>query len=148
MEIIYKANDGTQFNNEKECFNYERAMESRYDLSNVVLIDHWGNILKARNRAECYRAIEHAFYIVLKTEEDYKKIETINKEGGFTTKLPKYNKNCEGQETIFAYKYADTYGLWVNLNECLAETRAEIERIKTLVAHPTEKKVKKTIDRQ
>lgn len=132
MKTIYVANDGEQFENEKECLDYEREVEKKYNLSNVVILNQKGEILKARNRLECYNALEWAHYILVKSEKDYNKIKVVGKEAGYADDFPDYNKKYEGQETIFVYDYMNDLGQWVNLDDFLQKVKEDIMRAKHL----------------
>ena len=39
MEIIYRANDGTEFTNEQDCINYENVANCLYDKKHFIAFD-------------------------------------------------------------------------------------------------------------
>ena len=47
MKVIYEAKDGTQFNTEEECQDYERRDSALYDISNFIATDKDGNHVPA-----------------------------------------------------------------------------------------------------
>ena len=40
MEIIYRANDGTEFTNEQDCINYENAANCLYDKKHFIAFNN------------------------------------------------------------------------------------------------------------
>lgn len=139
MKTIYVANDGEQFENEKECIEYEKKVGEKYNLSNALILNPKGEHLKARNRLECHNALEWAHYILVKSEKDYNKIKAICEELGFGDDFPVYNKKYEGHETIFAYEYMTDEGQWVNLDDFLLKVKEDIAEIKSFVEKAKQK---------
>lgn len=132
MKTIYVANDGEQFENEKECLDYEREVEKKYILSNAIILNEKGEVLKTRGKLECYNAVEWARYLLVKSEEDYDKIKAIIKEVGFSDELPDYNKKYEGREAVYAFNYMNDLSQWVLLDDFLLKVEEDIEHIKHL----------------
>lgn len=132
MKTIYVANDGEQFENKEECIEYEKDQEKKYNLSEVIILNKKGEVLKTRNRAECYSACADAHYILVKSEEDYKKIQTINREAGYSDIFPRYNEKYEGKENVYAYEYMNRDCEWVDLNFLLQKVKEDIVDIKFL----------------
>lgn len=126
MKTIYEANDGTQFETEKECLTYEREQKEKYGFSNVVFLNSKNEILKTGTKFDCCVAIDNAIYIIVKSEKDYEKVKMLNEEVGYRNNFPKYNKRYEGQETIFAYDYAGGLDSWTNLNDLLLKVQEDI----------------------
>ena len=47
MKVIYEAKDGTQFDTEKECQDYERRNSALYDITSFIATDKYGNPVPA-----------------------------------------------------------------------------------------------------
>ena len=47
MKVIYEAKDGTQFDTEKECQDYERRNSALYNIKNFIATDKDGNYIPA-----------------------------------------------------------------------------------------------------
>ena len=47
MKVIYEAKDGTQFNTEEECQDYERRNSALYDITSFIATDKYGNPIPA-----------------------------------------------------------------------------------------------------
>ena len=47
MKVIYEAKDGTQFNTEKDCQDYERRNSALYDIHSFIATDKDGNHVPA-----------------------------------------------------------------------------------------------------
>ena len=47
MKVIYEANDGTQFDTEEKCRDYERRNSALYDISSFIATDKYGNHVPA-----------------------------------------------------------------------------------------------------
>lgn len=59
MEIIYKAFDGTYFDNESDCQEYEWKQEHRDGFRNLILYDKDENILEDIMSEETYIKTMH-----------------------------------------------------------------------------------------
>ena len=132
MKTIYVANDGKQFENEKECLDYEKRIEEKYNLTESILFTKSGEALKTRNKTECYRACVNAHYMFVKSEKDYNKIKAIFKEAGYSDIFPEYNKKYEEEGNIFAYEYTNKNFEWVELHFLLQKVIEDISKIKFL----------------
>lgn len=130
MEIIYRANDDTEFTNKEDCINYEKELAEIYDLSNVTMLDQKMEILNTNTKDEVIFAIGRVFYFSVKTEEDYKKVVELFYKEEMSDNFPIYDKKYEGKQTIYAYDYK--YGEkddWTNLNELLEKMQEDFEEI-------------------
>lgn len=132
MKTIYVANDGEQFENKKDCLDYEKRIEENYNLTEAILFTRTGEVLKTRNRAECYSACSNAHYMFVKSEKDYDKIKAIFKEAGYSDIFPEYNKKYEEEGNIFAYEYANKDFEWVELHSLFQKVIEDIAKIKFL----------------
>ena len=47
MKVIYEAKDGTQFDTEEECRDYEKRNSALYDITNFIAADKYGNLVPA-----------------------------------------------------------------------------------------------------
>ena len=47
MKVIYEAKDGTQFDTEEECQDYERRNSALYNIKNFIATDKDGNCIPA-----------------------------------------------------------------------------------------------------
>ena len=132
MKTIYVANDGEQFENKKDCLDDEKRIEEKYNLTEAIFFTKTGEVLKTRNKAECYRACANAHYIFVKSEKDYDKIKIIFEEAGYNDIFPEYNKKCEEEGNIFAYEYTNKDFEWVELHFLFQKVTEDIAKIKFL----------------
>ena len=82
MEIIYRANDGTEFTNEQDCINYENVTDCLCDKKHFIAFD---SNLEPYNIAP--DEIEHVFemmeYFVCLTDEAVNAFNSMYKQTGF-----------------------------------------------------------------
>ena len=67
--ITYIANDGTEFNNEKECVAYEEELANRFqEVKDYVLaLDSSGDILLFDNEDDFMNIYENISYLIITT---------------------------------------------------------------------------------
>lgn len=131
MEIIYRANDGNEFTNEKDCLNHEEKIAEEYDFSNIVMLDKEMEVLKTNTKDDILNAIDYVCYFSVETEKDYNKIVNLLKKAGYYDILPEYDKKYEGKQAIYVYDYE--YGgtdEWVNFNEFCEKITENIVKIR------------------
>lgn len=107
MKTIYESNDGKQFENEKDCLDYEKRAEKEYDFSEIVFLGRNGKIYKVENEADSHKVCAGIHYFLVKSEKDYNKVKTMYENAGYYDTFPEYNKNYEGKEAIYAYGYEE-----------------------------------------
>ena len=99
MKVIYEANDGTQFDTEEKCRDYERRNSALYDISSFIATDKYGNHVPADGYG--YSPDDFDYFCCF-TEDGVKACEEFFRENGvpFSFKLEPnkvnyndYNKN-------------------------------------------------------
>lgn len=130
MEIIYRANDDTEFTNKKDCINYEKKLAEDFDLSNVVMFDQKMRPLSTDTKNDVTYAIERVYYFSVETRKDYSKVVNLFRKFDMYDDFPEYNEKYEGEKTIYAYdcEYGNRDG-WTNLSECLEAITKNIAQI-------------------
>ena len=105
MRAIYIANDGTKFDDEWECENYEQEQR----MSSLIILDD--GLEKINN-------LDRAFFIKVTSS---KAIEALDYEGAYLAK----NKDIASWE-IKDYAYIDEKGGYVPLDEYIAELESTL----------------------
>ena len=80
MRIIYEAFDGTQFNDEFECKDYEWKKDHEKSLCNLIFYDKNGKILNNKLSEETYNKV---MTINVLTTDAIKTLEDIGDYTGF-----------------------------------------------------------------
>ena len=86
MECLFKAIDGTIFNDEDECIDYERKLNAKG--RQIRLYDSNLNPLEY-----CHCSLDDCFYIYVETEEDFDFVYNDLAETGQITYGFDYNEN-------------------------------------------------------
>ena len=107
MEIIYRANDGTEFYDEDDCVEYERRLEyEKRDLKSRFF-DKKGKEMNNTNIEDCY---EHGWYVEFASLEE---AEFYDKETSYLVGGTYFDsKPCAGR-----FYYDQEEGRWRNLEE-------------------------------
>lgn len=109
MEIVYRADDGTEFNNEDDCTEYEERQRLRKIKLTSRFWDRSGHPLLIEDLAG---TVEHAYYAELATDEEAVFIDSYA-----------YEKVgcCIFEDTSYAkagrYYYDSDYDKWKNIEE-------------------------------
>lgn len=121
MKVIYEAKDGTQFNTETECREYERKHCSLFDLHNFVALDSKGNLV----HADDYNYSPDDFdYFCCFTENAVEDCKELFRENGI-----RLNFVIEPNK-VYHYNYDGD--VWQPLSERLDYLRSEFNRFSAL----------------
>ena len=121
MKVIYEAKDGTQFNTEEECQDYEKRNSALYDISSFIATDKYGNPVPA----DGYGYSQDDFdYFCCFTEDSVKACEEFFRENGVPLSF-KLEPN-----KVYYYDYNKEF--WQPLSEKLSYLRSEYNRFSTL----------------
>lgn len=77
MRTVYIADDGTKFDNELDCENYEYELNVKNNT--IIMFDEEGEVLDSSN----YMNIENCYYIKIKTNNDLEILQKIYEYTGF-----------------------------------------------------------------
>ena len=118
MEIIYRAFDGKDFDDEDECRTYELLTEFSNKPSAVFATTD-GEIFTLKDILEEQYAIEDAIYIYCANYEAYNNTAEVFDEFGST--FPEWD-SCAFLEISRCWMWDETvhYGSWVDLGEKLS----------------------------
>lgn len=111
MEIIYRADDGTEFYDEDSCVRYERRLANKERNLKSRFFDRKGKEMDNTNIEECY---EHGWYVEFASLEE---AEFYNKETYELVGNTYFDgKPCEGR-----FYYDRDEATWRNLEELYQE---------------------------
>lgn len=121
MKVIYEAQDGTQFDTEEECQDYERRNSALYDIHSFIATDKDGN----HAPADGYGYSPDDFdYFCCFTEDAVKACEEFFRENGI-----RFNFAIEPNK-VYHYNYEGE--VWQPLSEKLGYLRSEYNRFLAL----------------
>lgn len=121
MKIIYEANDGTQFNTEEECQDYEKRNSALYDITSFIATDKYGNPVPADDYG--YSPDDFDYFCCF-TEEGVKACEEFFRENGVPLSFKlELNK-------VYYYDYNKE--VWRPLSEKLSYLHSEYNRLSAL----------------
>ena len=117
MRVIYEAFDGTQFEDEDECKDYELDCEAKKVENEIVLLDQYGKVI-----AGSYANIDFdkVFTIAVGNVEAVELLTKIFDEAGIYAP-----KNGFKENTV--YWWDDEKIEWLNVAEKIAELNEEVE---------------------
>ena len=121
MKVIYEAKDGTQFNTEEECQDYERRNSALYDISSFIATDKYGNHVPADGYG--YSPDDFDYFCCF-TEDGVKACEEFFRENGVPLSF-KLEPN-----KVYYYDYNKE--VWRPLSEKLDYLHSEYNRLSTL----------------
>ena len=121
MKVIYEAKDGTQFDTEEECREYEHRHCALFDLHNFVAADSKGNLVPADGYGYSPDDFE---YFACFTEEGLKSCTELFRENGI-----RFNFAIEPNK-VYHYNYDKE--VWQPLSERLDYLRSECNRLSAL----------------
>ena len=127
MEIIYKANDGTLFDDEYECEKHERGLKEKELLDNgIIFLDYYNEKINA----PIYNS-EKVYHIYFPTSES---IELFNKSyevesDDIVERLNKYEEVVSNRW----YHYDDLEGTFFSYEYRIKENQEKIEEYDTLL---------------
>lgn len=121
MKVIYEAKDGTQFNTEKECQDYESRNSALYDIHSFIAADKDGNHVPADGYG--YRPDDFDYFCCF-TEEGVKACEEF------------FYENCIHRDFALepnkVYYYDYNKDAWRPLSEKLSYLRYERARLSAI----------------
>ena len=121
MKVIYEANDGTQFDTEEECRDYERRNSALYDTNSFFATDKDGNHVPADGYG--YSPDDFDYFCCF-TEEGVKDCEELFRENGI-----RFNFKIEPNK-VYHYNYEGE--VWQPLSEKLGYLSHELDRLSTI----------------
>ena len=120
-EIItytYEAFDGTIFEDEDECREYE--IKEKAKTVSLTMLDHKWNVLD-NNKEESF---ECAFAIIVNKQEDIDFIKEIAREQGYTSPWERgWGRKGDCEEKLGIYVYDEDNDRWVNFDDKFAEIK-------------------------
>ena len=118
-KIVYIANDGTQFDKESDCLNYE--FKQTIENFTVKIWDEDKNPLDFNN----YLSLEKIWYIKIEHPEQAKILDELHEQAGLYTPFNgDYKRNLIG-----LWWYSDNEE-FINLTELVAEYQAVLDELK------------------
>lgn len=121
MKVIYEAKDGTQFNTETECREYEHRHCALFDLHNFVAADSKGNPVPADGYGYSPDDFDYFCCFTEKAVEDCKEL--------FHENGIRFNFAIEPNK-VYHYNYDED--IWQPLSERLGYLRSECNRLSVL----------------
>ena len=121
MKVIYEANDGTQFNTEEECRDYEKRNSALYDITSFIATDKYGNHVPADGYG--YSPDDFDYFCCF-TEDGVKACEEFFRENGI-----RFNFTIEPNKV---YHYDYNKEVWQPLSKKLDYLRSECNRFSAL----------------
>lgn len=117
MRVIFEAFDGTQFEDEDECKDYELDCEAKKVENEIVLLDQYGGVI-----TDSYAKIDfdRVFTIAVRNAEAAELLTKIFDEAGICG--PK-----NGFEENTVYWWDDEKIEWLNVAEKIAELENEVD---------------------
>ena len=121
MKVIYEAKDGTQFNTEEECQDYEKRNSALYDITSFIATDKYGNPVPADDYG--YSPDDFDYFCCF-TEDGVKACEEFFRENGVPLSFKlELNK-------VYYYDYNKE--VWRPLSEKLSYLHSEYNRLSAL----------------
>ena len=121
MKIIYEAKDGTQFDTEEECRDYERRNSALYDITSFIATDKDGNHVPADGYG--YSPDDFDYFCCF-TEDAVKACEELFRENGI-----RFNFKIESNK-VYHYNYEGE--VWQPLSEKLGYLSHELDRLSAI----------------
>jgi len=125
MDYLYRANDGTIFEEEEDCLAYERMAETKG--ANIYFADAEGEQITLEEIITQMVSVDDIAFIKCGTYEDYEKLCSLFDEFGVQCPEDWDNKNTVDAQCWY-WDESTGYGEWSNLRKHLAE----LERLKTI----------------
>lgn len=121
MKVIYEAKNGTQFNTEEECQDYEKRNSALYDITSFIATDKYGNPVPADDYG--YSPDDFDYFCCF-TEDGVKACEEFFRENGVPLSFKlELNK-------VYYYDYNKE--VWRPLSEKLSYLHSEYNRLSAL----------------
>ena len=121
MKVIYEAKDGTQFDTEEECQDYEKRNSALYDITSFIATDKYGNPVPADDYG--YSPDDFDYFCCF-TEDGVKACEEFFRENGVPLSFKlELNK-------VYYYDYNKE--VWRPLSEKLSYLHSEYNRLSAL----------------
>lgn len=128
MEIIYRADDGTEFRDEDECLEYERfhSEKAKKLLSEIHAFDRVGNEMKVGDGPNDYdleNMIARAGYVSFDSEEAFEFFDEQQDYYGYA-KIGEWNRYTMGD--VYIYKLNGD--CWESANEMIGHYQELIDK--------------------
>ena len=112
VTYTYEAFDGTIFEDEDECREYE--IKEKVKATSLTMLDYKWNVLD--NNKET--SFEEAFAIIVNKQEDIDFIKEIAKESGCTSPWTNcWREPAQCEEKLGVYVYDENNDRWVNFDD-------------------------------
>ena len=125
MEFLYKADDGTIFEDEEACLAYERLIEMKG--ANIYFADCTGEPITVEDIITQVASTEDVTFIKCATYEDYEKMCNLFDEFGTTCPEDWGDKNTVDPRCWY-WNENGPYGYWENLRARIDE----LEKMKNI----------------
>ena len=127
MTELYKADDGTIFEDEDDCIAYERACEMKD--TNIYFATADGEQITIEEIATQSVSVEDIYYIKCTTYEDYEKMCDLFDELGYMYPRDWGDRNTSDARCWYWDENVG-YGDWVNLRTRIIN---ELEKLKSIL---------------
>ena len=118
VTYTYEAFDGTIFEDEDECREYE--IKEKAKSTSLTMLDYKWNVLD--NNKET--SFEEAFVLIVNKQEDIDFIKEIAKEQGYTCPWSaRWREPAHCEEKLGVYVYDEDNDRWVNFDDKFAMIR-------------------------
>jgi hypothetical protein len=118
VTYTYEAFDGTVFEDEDECREYE--IKEKAKTLSLTMLDHKWNVLN-NDKETSY---ECAFALIVNKKEDIEFINELAREQGYSTPWSMaWGRKGECEEKLGVYVYDENHDRWVNFDEKFAEIK-------------------------
>ena len=119
VTYTYEAFDGTIFEDEDECREYE--IKEKAKTISLTILDHKWSVLD-NNKEESY---ESAFALIVNKQEDIDFIKELAREQGYSCPWSRGwgSSRADCEEKLGIYVYDEDHDRWVNFDEKFAEIK-------------------------
>ena len=115
MEIIYRANDGREFDDEEACELYEKVKAMPQELMDFKLYDAGGDEVQLFN--EEYRVEDDFYYIVTHSAEEASTLYDILHDAGFSSPWDNHRWTDNNAFCAGCYYYDCEDSRWKNFKD-------------------------------
>lgn len=126
MTVAYIACDGTQFDNEEECLNYE-AKINILNSNAIVFFDQNGSIMHFPPIYDICDRIEEAYFLICRTEECANTLNNFIEDECYYSVFPE-----EIKPNIFYGYGIDGSEKWGSISEVIRNSEAQTNKLITL----------------
>lgn len=126
MEILYRADDGTIFEEEEDCLAYERTCEMKD--ANIYFANSFGEQITVEEIITQTVSIYDVVFIKCATYEDYEKMCNLLDEFGIVCPEDWDDRNTSDAQCWYWHDSDGYSGEWINLRARINE----LERLKSI----------------